>query len=61
MRLLVPDAMPLSLLPEPENARPELSFRLILDIDDAGYAEDGDAWWPLRRYEPEPEGSYQID
>lgn len=55
MRLLVPEAMPLSLLPEPEGERHELSFDLVLDADARALFNDCDDWRVLRRYEPEPE------
>jgi hypothetical protein len=55
MRLLVPDAMPISLLPEPENARLDLSFDLIPVLYGRGQLDDVDAWRALRHYEPEPD------
>ncbi len=61
MRLLVPDEMPISLLPEPENARLELSLDLIDAIDSSAYIDDVEARQALRRYEPEPECYCQVD
>jgi len=55
MRLLVPDAMPIDLLPEPESRRLEWSFGDVAAIDDAPYAEHADDFWRrLRRYELDP-------
>jgi hypothetical protein len=61
MRLLVPEEMPISLLPEPEGGRLELSFDLALDVDDLESIHDVDAWRVLRRFEPEPECYCQRD
>jgi hypothetical protein len=55
MRLLVPDTMPISLLPESENPGREPALDLMLMIDSDGYAAADEAWRSLRRYDPEPE------
>ena len=55
MRLLVPDAMPMSLLPELESRRRELACPAVAVPEDDAYVEDDDAWRALRRYEPEQE------